>query len=362
MDVKRIVVLHTAFIGDIILTLPLVQRLRASLPEAHIAFVVIPSVANVLENHPAINEVIIYDKHRRDAGLRGILRLARRIRKGEYDVAIIPHRSLRSSLVGWRSRIPRRIGFSTSAGVRFFTDVVPYDKGMHEIDRNLSLLKPLGLTFANNELPTLYPSKNDGDVVDAFLKNQKVRITSKGRKGQPAHQDSLLVGIAPGSVWNTKRWPKEHFVALTKSLLEDGHSVVLIGGREDAVLCSEIRNEMEDVSVVNAAGMLSLLQSAELIRRCEVLVSNDSAPMHLATGVRTPVVAIYGATVPAFGFAPRGDHSVVAEMDGLSCRPCSIHGGGRCPIKTFVCMKNLTPEIVHTKVLSVVGMLRSEAQ
>lgn len=362
METKRIVVLHTAFIGDIILALPLVQRLRASLPDAHISFVVIPSVANVLENHPAINEVIIYDKHRRDAGLRGILRLGKKLRNGNYDTAIIPHRSLRSAIIGWRSKIPRRIGFSTSTGVKLFTDVVTYDKDIHEIDRNLSLLRPLGLTYSNTELPTLYPSRNDSDVVDAFLKNQKARISVKGRKGQPHQQQASLVGIAPGSVWNTKRWPGEHFIALTRSLLQDGFSIVLIGGREDAVLCSEIRNEIDDVSVVNAAGMLTLLQSAELIRRCSVLVSNDSAPMHLATGVRTPVVAIYGATVPAFGFAPRGEHSVVAEIDGLSCRPCSIHGGEHCPIKTFVCMKNLTPEIVHTKVQSVIGMVQSEAQ
>lgn len=362
MDLKKILVFHTAFIGDIVLALPLVQRLRASFPDAHITFVVIPAAANVLENHPAINEILIYDKHRRNAGVSGILKLGKRLRKSQYDVAIIPHRSLRSAIIGWLSKTPRRIGFSTSAAARLFTDVVGYDKSLHEIDRNLSLLNPLGLAYSSEELPTLYPSKNDAEVVDAFLKNQRFRTPTRGRKGQSHRQQGVLVGIAPGSVWNTKRWPKEHFIALTKSLLDDGYPVALIGGRDDAVLCSEIRNAIDNVSVVNAAGLLSLLQSAELMRRCSVLVSNDSAPMHLATAMRTPVVAIYGPTIPQFGFAPRGENNVVAEIHGLTCRPCSIHGGQSCPIKTFVCMKDLTPELIHDKVQTVIGTLQSEEQ
>ncbi len=346
---KKILVIHTAFIGDIVLALPLAQRLRASFPDAHIAFVTIPAAANVLENHPAINEVILFDKRGRDKGIFGIMRLAKRLRQGQFDLALIPHRSLRSALLGKLSGIPRRIGFSTSAAPRFFTDVVVYDKSSHEIDRNISLLQPLGISSAGDQLPTLYPSRNDRDVVDAFLHNQSI-----------PDKHGVLIGLAPGSVWNTKRWLKEHFVALGNMLLMDGYSIILLGGRNDVALCSEIRNAL-DTSVVNAAGMLSLLQSAELIRRCAVLVSNDSAPMHLAVGIRTPVVAIFGATVPEFGFAPRGEQDIVVGMEGLSCRPCAIHGGDKCPIKTFVCMKDLTPDLVYAKVRTLIGVLRSEA-
>ena len=88
-------------------------------------------------------------------------------------------------------------------------------------------------------------------------------------------------------------------------------------------------------------GELTLLQSGELIRRCRVLIANDSAPMHMAVAVRTPVVAIFGATVPEFGFTPLGEHDVVVQTLGLECRPCAIHGGTSCPIKTFVCMKDI---------------------
>lgn len=356
MTPSKILVFHTAFIGDVVLTLPLVQRLRASFPTAHITFVAIPSAANVLENHPAINNILIYDKRRRDSGFGGMFRLVRRLRDDAYDVAIIPHRSLRSALVGWLSRIPRRIGFSTSAATTLFTDIVLYDKRSHEIDRNLRLLQPLGLTHSGTELPTLYPSQNDRDVVDAFLTAQFLAASNHGRRRED------VISIAPGSAWNTKRWLKEHFIALGKMLVKDGYSIVLVGGREDNVLCNDIKNGIGAGAVVNAAGMLTLLQSAELIRRCVALVSNDSAPVHLAAGVETPVVAIFGATAPAFGFAPRGAHDIVVETHGLMCRPCAIHGGRKCPIKTFACMTDLKPELVYSKVQTIIGGFGSEVQ
>jgi lipopolysaccharide heptosyltransferase II len=348
MTPERILVFHTAFIGDIVLALPLVQRLRAALPNAHIAFVAIPSAATVLENHPAINEVIVYDKRGVDAGLSGIFRLAARLRSIHFDTAIIPHRSLRSAAVVWLSKIRRRVGFSTSAGRLLLTEVVPYDKNAHEIDRNLSLAVPLGIEDTDADRPTLFPGEDDKHVVNEFLSSQS----------SPRQR----VGIAPGSVWNTKRWLKEHFVALGKMLVKDGASVVLIGGKEDSDLCNQIAHEIGQNNALNVAGKLSLLQSAEVIRQCAVLVSNDSAPMHLAVGVRTPVVAIFGATVPEFGFAPRGEHDVVVGMDGLSCRPCAIHGGTACPIQTFVCMKDLKPEIVHAKVRLLLELSRLPVQ
>ena len=100
----------------------------------------------------------------------------------------------------------------------------------------------------------------------------------------------------------------------------------------------------------SAAGKLSLLESADLIGRCAVLVTNDSAPLHLGMAMRTPVIALFGPTVPRFGFGPRGKHDEVVEQHGLACRPCSIHGGKSCPIGTFDCMRRITPEIVLNRV------------
>jgi heptosyltransferase-2 len=341
---RKVLVFHTAFIGDIILMLPLVQVGRKHFPNAHITVVAIPAAGACLMNHPAIDDVILYEKRGRDAGLRGMLFLIRRLRKEKFDLAFVPHRSIRSAVIVWLARIPRRVGFSNSAGSFLFTDIVPYDRETHESNRNLSLLAPVGVQIPRRELPTLYPGQGDVRVVDDLLR--------KG--GHDSRLDSdQLIAMAPGSVWNTKRWPAEHFIALGRMLIREGFTIALVGGENDRSLCREIEQSINGASVLNAAGTLTLLQSAELIRRCKAVVSNDSAPMHIAVAMRTPVVAIYGATVPQFGFAPQGDHDAIVETLGLRCRPCSIHGGETCPIKTFVCMKNISPQNVFEKIESI---------
>jgi heptosyltransferase-2 len=156
-----------------------------------------------------------------------------------------------------------------------------------------------------------------------------------------------FVGIAPGTVWNTKRWPAEHFSRLTQLFGDAGVHVVAVGGEADRTLCEGLRTQVRTGGYATAAGELSLLESAELIRRSSLLVANDSAPMHIALAMGTPVIAIYGATVPGFGFAPYGPSDVVVETMGLTCRPCTKHGGDRCPIETFVCMKEIAAERVY---------------
>jgi heptosyltransferase-2 len=336
----RILVFQTAFTGDVILTLPMVQALHKLLPDVVIDFVTVPSSAQALANHPAVNHIIEYDKKGKDMGIAAAIRLARSLRKTKYDAAIVPHRSLRSAAICCHAGIPRRIGFATSAGRWFFSDEVPYDARSHEIQRNLQLLQPLGYRSTMNELPNLYPSPTDGEVVDAML---------GWRTGE------TIVALAPGSVWATKRWLEERFIAVTRRLLNDGLHVALIGGRDDEALGERMEERIASERVINAMGKLSLLQSAELIRRCRVLVCNDSAPMHLAVAMRTPVVAIFGATVPEFGFAPLGERDVVVETKGLHCRPCGIHGGKVCPTRTFDCMKLVRTEQVLQRVYAIIN-------
>jgi heptosyltransferase-2 len=168
-----------------------------------------------------------------------------------------------------------------------------------------------------------------------------------------------MIALAPGTVWNTKRWPAERFAELARKLDGEGYTVALVGGAEDRPLCDAIVSAAAPARIFTAAGALSLLRSAELIRRCQLLVSNDSAPMHLGVAVGTPVVALFGATVPEFGFAPYGPKDLVVEIRGLSCRPCSSHGGARCPINTFDCMLRISADRVAATAL---GILRQAQQ
>ena len=154
-----------------------------------------------------------------------------------------------------------------------------------------------------------------------------------------------VVAVAPGSVWPTKRWLSEGFAGVVEILWRKRRvRSVLVGGEGDVALGGAIA-ERVGKAAANAVGRFSLLASAEVIRRCRVILTNDTAPLHLAVAVGTPVVAVFGPTVPAFGFAPYGaGHTVIQRR--LACRPCAIHGGKRCPEKHFRCMREISSEEV----------------
>jgi heptosyltransferase-2 len=329
-EIRNILIVQTAFIGDVILTLPLAQACKKVYEQANVDLVVVPGARELCLQHPAIRECLAYDKRNADRGIGGLLRMSRLLSSRRYDLALVPHRSLRSAALVAIAGIPVRVGFARGAGRVFHTKTVPYDASIHEIDRNLSILRAASGIQIHRELPRLYPTENHRRRVERLLVELEVARPDR------------LVAIAPGTVWNTKRWPKERFSSLAVNLDEAGYEIVLIGGREDRQLCDEIRILSGSRHVYNMAGEFSLVESAELIRRSRVLVCNDSAPMHLAAAMDTPVVAIFGATVPAFGFGPSGPNDTVVETLGLNCRPCSVHGGAQCPIKTFECMHRIS--------------------
>lgn len=326
--VSKILIIQTAFIGDVILTTPLIQAVRQRFPSSVIDILVIPAAVNVIENNPAIRTILIYDKKRKGRRIHGLYRIMLTLRREKYDLVLCPHRSFRSALLARCSKAAQRIAFRRSAGACLFTHRVPYRSDRHEVERNLSLLDPFGHQ-PHEPKPVIYPDDADRAII--------ARLVEK--------QDSVqrFLAIAPGSVWKTKRWPLEHFQELIR-LLPDHLGVFLIGGKEDVVLCHAIA-QIAPERMVNTAGQLTLRQSAELIRRCTMLLSNDSAPTHLASAMGVPTIVIFGPTVPAFGFGPLAPRSRVMEKE-LPCRPCSIHGGIKCPIGTHECMVSITPESV----------------
>lgn len=334
-QIRRVLIVQTAFIGDVILTLPLAQVAARIFGDATIDFLTIPTSKNIVETHRDISQLWIYDKRGKDRGWRNYLALAKQLRDQRYDLAIIPHRSMRSAALAWLARIPNRIGFHRSAGRMLLTDVLPYPYGIHEIERNLHLLKPFGVSPSLGELPSLNFSEKDVANVQNWLSSQQMT----GKKP--------FIALAPGSVWATKRWLPEYFATLAERLHTSGFQPLLIGGPGD-VATAETVIRAAKCDILNAVAKLSLRESAELISRCAMLITNDSAPMHMGVAVRTPVLAVFGPTVQKFGFYPVGKLDKVAEIEDLECRPCGRHGSDACPIGTFACMKTLLPERVFS--------------
>jgi heptosyltransferase-2 len=334
-QVKKILIIQTAFLGDVILTTPLVYSLKQIFPFCSIDFLTIPKSVNILENNPDIDEIIIFDKGGQDRGLTGLRRMGKNIGSREYDLCITPHRSLRSAYLSYASGAKIRIGFDRSAFKWVFTSIVKYRNELHEIERNLSLLASFDQNLKISR-PLVYPTEEDKNIINQLIKDNNL------------NQKSRIFALAPGSIWPTKRWPETYFVKMCSMLVVDGYFPVLIGGPDDVDLCAGIVKKCP--GVISLAGSITLRQSKYFLSKCTALLTNDSAPLHLGLAAGIPVNAIFGATIPEFGFAPFGEKDKIIEYKDLACRPCGIHGGKKCPIKTFDCMIKLTPGLVYDKI------------
>ena len=328
-------VIQTAFLGDVVLTTPLLTALAAR--HGPLDVVTTPGAAPLLTTHPAVRRVIPYDKRGGDRGLAGLLRLARRLGAARYEAAYLPHRSLRSAALAFLARVPRRVGFDDGWPV-LYTETRRRPRTGHEIDRLLGLADPPAAAFP----PQLYPQPQDEQVVDRCL-------ADGGIAGD-------FVALAPGSIWGSKRWPYYEDLA---SQLANRVAVVVVGGAEDAALGRSIADAVRGSGgrVLDACGRLTLLQSAALIGRARVLVTNDSAPLHFGSALGTRVVALFGPTVPEFGFGPIAPGDLALGVTALACRPCSDHGPPACPLGHHRCMRELRVDAVVTA-LEETGALR----
>jgi len=336
MNPDKILIIQTAFLGDVVLSTPLIRAVKKKYPNSKVFFLLIPQTEELLKNNPFLDGIIVYDKKGKEKGVFGFLDLVKRVKSSEFDLALIPHRSLRSALLTYLAGIPQRIGFDKSSGAFLLTQTIKYIQNQPETKRNLSLLGK-DISSESDSLPELFPSEDDFKYIDELFKSWNVKKEDK------------IVGIAPGSVWNTKRWLPERFGQVAEALIEKlGAKVIFIGGKEDEKLCLKISSNMKRNPVI-AAGKTSPLQSAALISRCKVILSNDTAPMHIAVAMRIPVIAIFGSTIPEFGFAPTGKNDLVIQKE-LYCRPCGIHGRKKCPEKHFRCMKEISVEEVFQAV------------
>jgi heptosyltransferase-2 len=314
---KKILLIQTAFLGDVILATPLIEKLKKYFPQAEIDFLLRSGNETLLNGHPSLGRLLVWDKNRRKYA--GLFRLLLTIRKNQYDLVVNLQRFASTGLLTAFSGAGITVGFDKNPLSFLFSRKIPHfisagKNPVHEVERNLSLVAEW--TGSQMIKPRLYPTRHDYGVVDTPEK---------------------YVCMAPASVWFTKMLPLEKWLELIRRVGEEV-TIFLLGSPEDFNVCETIRQSSRHPSVRNLAGELTLLQSAALMKDAMMNYVNDSAPLHLASAVNAPVTAFYCSTVPAFGFTPLSDTSFVMEIKKqLTCRPCGLHGKSSCPKGHFDC-------------------------
>lgn len=315
--IYRILIIQTAFLGDVVLATALIEKLRKQFPESRLDFVLRKSNESLLANHPYLNKVYVWNKQ--ENKIKNLYKLVQEVRERKYDIVINLQRFFSSGLIAAFSGAKQIIGFKNNPLSSFFTHSLVHAIGdnTHEVMRNQSLITHL----TDNEpcKPKLYPT---------VAQEEKVKI----------YQQTPYICLAPTSVWFTKQYPITKWVELLDKLPKY-FTVYLLGSPADLKLCDEIiAQSQQNQSVINLCGKLSLLESASLMQKAVMNYVNDSAPLHLASAVNAPVCAIFCSTVPSFGFTPLSDKSFVVEIEeNLPCRPCGLHGYKQCPKQHFKC-------------------------
>ena len=331
----RILIIHTAFIGDIVLSTPLIKKIKDTYPDSDITYVTTPSGEAILKNNPHLNNIIVYDKRGEHKGISGVWQLGKRLRYENFNMVITPHRYLRSSILSWLSRSPIRKGYDIAFGSCLFTEKIKYDRTKHEVEKLLSFVAPENKKRYEIEL---YPGEKEKMKGDNLWKENLL-------------EDKKVVVLAPGSKWFTKQWPVEYFNKLAESLKKLSNvRLIVVGGKD------EINLPIEKENIIDMRGKTSLLELADILSRADVVVTNDSSPIHIASAFKKPrIFALFGPTIEKFGFFPWSLNSKVFQVDGLKCRPCGIHGGKSCPEKHFKCMRDILPEEVFNEIKKYLG-------
>lgn len=327
----KILIVQTSFLGDVLLSTPVIIALRKQFPDAHIAFLATRQGGKLVENLPEINEILIFDKNGADSGLNGLWRMKNRLEKMRFDVVFSLHKSWRTALLLALSRIPIRYGFSEAHGRFLYTRTVPRSDLSHEVQRNSAILRNLDIEPGAEELELkLTWSKRDAQLADESLSSLA---------------NQTLIGLAPGSAWATKRWSVSGYGELGRRLVEEGYGVVILAAEDEVDVANALEKEIGG-RVLNLGGKTSLTTAAVIISKLALLVCNDSLPLHLASAVKTPVLALFCSTIPEFGFGPWKTENFAIGVSSLPCRPCGRHGYKKCPEKTYACINDLKVEVV----------------
>lgn len=325
-ELRRLLLIRLSSLGDILLMTPLLNLLRAACPQAQIDVLVKAEYRDLLRAHPGIARLLTFDSG------QSLLSTLRSLRADYYDLAVDLHCTPRSQLLLRGLRAGRKLTYNKRVLRRALLVRLGWNtlRRMTPVsDLYAAPLRRLGLT-GRLGAPTMHLDPESSEATKAHV-----------ARSLPDAPNQPLLAVAPGARWPTKRWPVERFAAVAQKLAREKQAaVVILGGSDEAQLARAVGDKL-DVPVVNGAGTLSLMDSATLLSRCRLLISNDSGLMHMATALQVPVVAIFGPTVQEFGFYPFQARSEVVS-EPLPCRPCSTKGSRRCPRWHHACMQDIS--------------------
>lgn len=317
----KILLIQTAFIGDVILATPVIEALRKHGSDVVLDVLIRKGNEGLLENNPGINRIIIWDK--KSNKYVNFYSVIKQIRNNRYDIVINLQRFASTGIITALSKGKKTIGYDKNPFSFFFTETYPHiispQGGKHEVDRNLSLLK--NITAEVHERPAMYPSEKENARTLPY-------------------KTSPYLCMAPSSVWFTKQLPFEQWVTLIKkeTNADAAIKIYLLGTKNEATYIDRIISASGSDRAINLAGKFSFLDTASLMSDARMNYVNDSAPLHIASAMNAPVTAYFCSTVPAFGFGPLSELSIISQTnEKLKCRPCGLHGHKECPEGHFKC-------------------------
>lgn len=317
---NKILVIQTAFIGDVILATSIIENLHAAFPDTKIDFLLRKGNESLFEQHPFINNVWIWNK--KNNKYKNLFKIIRSIRKERYDMVVNAQRFFASGLITVLSKGKYTIGFNKNPLSFAFSKKIHHQISSgtiikHEAERNVQLIADI--TKNSHFNIKLYPTDEDFRAIKTY-------------------QSKPYICIAPTSVWFTKQYPAEKWIELINHEMLQQFTIYLIGANNDRESCETIIRQSIHKNIINLCGKLSFLSSCALFKGSIMNFVNDSAPLHMASAVNAPVTAIFCSTIPAFGFGPLAEKSFIIETtEKLACRPCGLHGYKTCPKNNFLC-------------------------
>lgn len=333
-EINRILIIRFSSLGDVILTTPVIVALKAKFPRSELFFLTRARYGDLLRNDPRISSLVEFNPVERHSSLSGLMSLISELRSHDFDLLVDLHANLRSFLIRHLVKSRIKLKYNKRWLSRFLMVHFKFLKTrpVSTVDSYLEHLKKLRVGALERN-PLIFLSQEDLGYADHFLLERGVK------------KDDIVVGVHSGAKWDTKRWDEEKFARVCRSLAETpGYKILLLGDESEAKLVGEIGKDVPDDRLVKAVGF-PLGKVMSLIKRCDCFITNDSGPMHIASALRVPVVAIFGPTHPKLGFAPVGSKNVVLCAD-VKCSPCSLHGEKRCSKKYRFCMDLIEPDMV----------------